>query len=394
MKIDTLKYSLTDSGYFGKYALIAGIFGIAFSTLAYINNAEQFFHSYLIAYEFWLTVALGALFFVMLHHLVGARWSIVLRRLAETISQGIPLMAILFIPILAGLPHLYEWNHKDIVAGDQFLSGKTGYLNATFFIIRAIIYFGIWSYLARRLHKISLEQDNGFKIEQLRKFRLTSAPGMIIYALTVTFAAFDWMMSLDAHWYSTIFGVYIFSGSVVGIISILIIITLYLRRRGILADSITVEHYHDLGKLLFAFVVFWAYIAFSQYFLIWYANIPEETIWYRNRWVGSWKTLSLMIVFGHFVIPFFILITRAAKRNPIFLGIMAFWMLTMHWVDLYWVIMPAMHHSGVSVSWIDLVVMLAVGGLFLWNFWRIYASKPLLPIGDPHLQKSIEFVNS
>jgi len=394
MKIDGQKYLLTDSSSFGKNALFAGIVGIAFSALACIVNADQFFHSYLIAYEFWLTIALGALFFVMLHHLVGAKWSIVLRRLAETISQGIPLMAILFIPILIGLPHLYEWSNKDIVNGDQILSGKSGYLNATFFIIRAIIYFGVWSYLAQRLHKISLEQDNGFKIEQARKLRVTSAPGMIIYALTVTFAAFDWMMSLDAHWYSTIFGVYIFSGSVVAIISTIIIITLYLGRREILSDCITIEHYHDLGKLLFAFVVFWAYIAFSQYFLIWYANIPEETIWFRNRWVGSWKTMSLLIVFGHFAVPFFILITRAAKRNPIFLGIMAFWILAMHWIDLYWVVMPSMHRGGVSISWIDLAAMITVGGLFLWNFWRIYSSRSLLPVGDPHLQKSIEFVNS
>ncbi len=378
MKIDGSKYLLTDSGAFGRNALIAGVVGIALSVIGYFLNAGQFFRSYLVAYQFWLTVALGALFFVMLHHLVSAKWSIVLRRIAEVLSQGIPLMAILFIPVIAGMPYLYEWSHKDIVAGDPILSGKAGYLNATFFIIRAVIYFAVWSYLARRLYKVSLEQDEGFKPEQVRKFRVTSAPGMIIYALTVTFASFDWMMSLDARWFSTIFGVYIFSGAVVGVLAIIIIIALYLRGKGILAESITVEHYHDLGKLLFAFVVFWAYIAFSQYLLIWYGNIPEETIWYRERWVGWWKAVSLLIVFGHFTVPFLILITRRAKRNPGFLAIMAGWMLIMHWVDLYWVAMPSISHDEVSVSWIDMATMLAVGGIFLWNFRRIFSKRPLL----------------
>ena len=263
----------------------------------------------------------------------------------------------------------------------------------TFFIIRAIIYFAVWTYLARRLYKISRDQDNGFAPEQVRKFRIASAPGIIIYSLTVTFAAFDWLMSLEPRWYSTIFGVYIYSGSVVAILSVIIITALYLRNQGMLADTITVEHYHDLGKLLFTFIVFWAYIAFSQYLLIWYGNMPEETIWYRERWVGSWKAVSLMIVFGHFAVPFFILITRGVKRNPAFLAIIAFWILLMHWVDLYWVAMPPMSGRSVAVSWIDPIAMLAIGGLFLWNFWRIYAKGPLVPVGDPYLQESKEFVN-
>jgi hypothetical protein len=330
----------------------------------------------------------------MLHHLVGAKWSIVIRRLTEALALGFPLMAILFLPILLGLPYLYEWSHKDVVAGDQILAGKAPYLNVTFFVVRAIIYFAVWIFLARRLHKISVAQDNGFKEEQVRQFRSTSAYGMILYAMTVTFAAFDWVMSLNAHWYSTIYGVYIYSGSVVAIISVIIVLLLYLRRQGILAESITVEHYHDLGKLLFAFVVFWAYIAFSQYLLIWYANIPEETIWYRNRWIGSWKAVSLIIVFGHFAVPFFILITRAAKRNLKFLGIMAGWLLVMHWVDLYWLVFPTLHKEGAVLSWIDLATMVGIGGLFIWFIWRALAARPLLPVGDPHLRQSMEFINS
>jgi hypothetical protein len=390
MTIDREKYLLKNPGVTGKRALALGIIGVAASLIGYYLNPEQFFHSYLVAYEFWLTLALGALFFVMLHHLVSARWSIVLRRLSETIAQIIPFMAVLFIPILIGLPYLYEWSHKESVAADALLRWKSSYLNVIFFIIRAVFYFAVWSYLARRLYKISLEQDKGFKEEQVRKFRLISAPGIIIYGLTVTFAAFDWLMSLDAHWYSTIFGVYIFGGSVVGIIAIIIVLAVYLRQGGILSDCITIEHYHDLGKLLFAFMVFWAYIAFSQYFLIWYANIPEETIWFSHRWVGSWKTLSLLIVFGHFVVPFFILITRGIKRNPLYLGVMALWMLIMHWVDLYWVVLPGLHHEGVLISWIDFAPLLAIGGLCVWYFWRLLSSQPLVPAGDPRLEDSIK----
>ena len=390
MTIDREIYQLKNPGAPGKRALALGIIGAIASLVGYYLNPEQLFHSYLVAYEFWLTIALGALFFVMLHHLVGARWSIVLRRLAETIAQVIPLMAVLFIPVLFGLPYLYEWSHKESVAADAILRWKSSYLNVVFFIIRAVFYFAVWTYLARRLYKISLEQDNGFKEEQVRKFRLTSAPGVIIYGLTITFAAFDWLMSLDAHWYSTIFGVYIFGGSLVGIIAVMIVLALYLRKGNILSDCITIEHYHDLGKLLFAFTVFWAYIAFSQYFLIWYANIPEETIWFRHRWVGSWKTLSLLIVFGHFIAPFFILITRGIKRNPRYLGVMALWMLIMHWVDLYWVVLPGFHHDGAFISWIDFAPLLGIGGLCFWYFWRLLSSQPLVPVGDPRLDDSIK----
>ncbi len=393
MKLDTQSYLLSDTGVVGRKMLIAGIVGVLLSLLGYILNPAQFFHSYLVAYIFWLSVALGALFFVMLHHLVAAKWSIVLRRLVEVLAQGFPLMAVLFIPIILGLPYLYEWNHKEIVAADAVLQGKELYLNVPFFIIRAAIYFAVWIFLSRRLYKISLQQDDGFKPEQVRKFRVISATGIIVYAFTLSFAAFDWLMSLDARWYSTVFGVYIYSGSVVGILGVVIIACLYLRRKNVLSDVITVEHYHDLGKLLFTFIIFWAYIAFSQYMLIWYANVPEETIWFRNRWTESWKTVSLLIVFGHFAVPFFILMTRSAKRNFGFLAVLAGWMLFMHWVDIYWLVLPGLHKGGAVVSWIDPITMLAVSGLFLWNFWRMFVTKPIVPIGDPHLKESIEFVN-
>jgi len=389
MNIDRNTYRLTDGGRYGTVALGLGIGGLVLSAVGYLVDPAQFFHSYLTAFVFWLTIGLGGIFFTMLHHLVGARWSVVLRRLAEAIGANTPWMIIFFIPLLAGMHELYHWTHAEAVASDQLLQAKAPYLNVGFFIVRAVFYFAVWLLLAYGLYRLSLKQDSGHTEEIRKKMVRLSAPGMIAFAVTITFASFDWLMSLDAHWYSTIFGVYIFSGALVGILSFMTITAVYLRKKNILAETITVEHYHDLGRLTFAFTVFWAYMAFSQYFLIWYANIPEETVWFLHRWEGGWKTLSLVLVLGHFVIPFFILITRGAKRKPGFLKIIVIWMFLMHLVDLYWVVMPSLHHHGVHLSWIDPVTVIGIGGIFCWLFWRRLLSQPLVPVGDPGLDESI-----
>jgi hypothetical protein len=200
-------------------------------------------------------------------------------------------------------------------------------------------------------------------------------------------------MSLDPHWYSTIFGAYIFAGALVAVLAFMPLVLIYLQKRGIMTGMVTVEHYHDLGKLLFAFLIFWAYMAFSQYFLIWYGNIPEETIWFLHRWTGSWKAVTLVLVFGHFVIPFFILITRGAKRNLTMLKIFAVAMLIMHYIDLHWIVMPSLHHHGIHPSWVDLATMMAIGGAFAGRFWYAFTSRPLVPISDPKLEQSIRIVN-
>jgi len=293
-----------------------------------------------------------------------------------------------------GIHSLYHWSHTDLVANDAVLQKKSLYLNQGFFLARTLFYFLIWFLLSRTLHKVSIEQDEAFDASQIRKMRKVSAYGMILFGLTVTFAGFDWLMSLDAHWYSTIFGVYFFAGSLVAIISFLILVSLFLGSKAILSDIITVEHYHDLGKLLFAFTVFWAYMAFSQYFLIWYANIPEETIWFMHRWEGSWKIVTMILVLGHFVVPFFALIIRGTKRNLRILGIMAVWMLVMHWVDLYWIVLPSLDHHGVHLSWMDAAGVIGIGGVFVRIFIRRLKADPIIPINDPSLQNSINFINS
>ncbi len=376
-----------------KLGLTAGIIGLAFSAIGIFADPGRFFHSYLVAFGFWTTISLGCLFFVMLHHLTGATWSVVVRRQAETVMSILPILAIFFVPVLFGMHDLYHWTHADAVAGDHLLHHKSPYLNVPFFLIRAAAYFGVWTMLALLLYKVSLKQDSGHSAAIGRRVKRISAPGMLLFAISVTYSSFDWYMSQDPHWYSTIFGAYIFSGGLVSALAFLAFSSLSLRKRKILSEIITEEHYHDLGKLTFAFMVFWAYIAFSQYFLIWYANIPEETIWFDNRYRGGWKYVSILIALGYFVLPFLLLMARGAKRKLGFLKIMAGWLLFMHWVDLYWIIMPVFSKEKAMLSWIDIAAMLGIGGIFMWIFWRRFFSNALVPVGDPRLESSIKFVN-
>ncbi|GAB4315796.1 MAG: hypothetical protein Kow0074_03560 [Candidatus Zixiibacteriota bacterium] len=388
MTIDPTTYRWTGNRP-GVRALMIGAIGLVLGVLAYANDAPRFFHSYLTAYMFWLTIGLGALFFVMLEYLVAAQWSVALRRLVESVMMVIPFMALFFIPIAFGMHDLFHWSHADAVAHDELLQHKEPFLNPVFFGIRAVIYFAVWFALAFSLHRASVADDSGYDEKRRLRTRRIAAGGMILFAFTTTFAAFDWLMSLDAHWYSTIFGAYIFAGAVVGTLCFVTLILIFLRRKGILSDVITVEHFNDLGKLTFAFMIFWAYMAFSQYFLIWYANIPEETIWFAHRWVGSWKVVSLLLVFGHFVIPFFLLLPKTWKRNLTFLGGMSIWLLAMHWVDLYWIVLPGLLKDGARISWMDPVLMVGIGGIFVGLFWRQFSANALVPVGDPKLTKSI-----
>lgn len=393
MKWDSESYTITDKGKLGTISLILGIIGLAASGAGYVVDSEQFFFSWLTSFVFWFTLATAGLFFTMLHHLTGSTWSIVIRRMAESLMWVLPFMAIFFIPLLFGMHDLYHWTHHEAVAEDALLQGKEPYLNVGFFAVRAVIYFVVWTGLVLLLAKFSRQQDSGHSEALRLKFVRTSAPGMILFALTTTFASFDWLMSLDPHWYSTIFGVYIFAGSVCAMFCLLTVIFLAMRKQGVMDKVVTPEHYHDLGKLIFAFLIFWGYMAFSQYFLIWYGNIPEETIWFLHRWEGSWKIVTLMLVFGNFVIPFLIMITRGAKRNLGALKTLAYWLLFMHLVDMYWLVMPTLHKHGVHISWIDFAPLVGIGGIFFWIFWNRFASRPVVPIGDPKLDASIKFVN-
>jgi len=253
---DSQTYRILEPGNGARRLIAVGIIALALSGVGIVVDRAQFFHSYLTAIVFWITIGLGGLFFILLHHLAGSVWSVVVRRIAENIMLLLPVLGVLFIPVFFGLSDLYEWTDKSIVANDHILQWKAGYLNVGFFIARTVAYFLIWTVLGYRLYRLSRQQDEGQTEHFHSRMRKTSAPGMILFAFTITFAAFDWLMSLDAHWYSTIFGVYIFTGTFLAILSFLVLYLRGLQSKGILRMSITVEHYHDIGKLLFAFTVF------------------------------------------------------------------------------------------------------------------------------------------
>jgi hypothetical protein len=373
--------------------LAAGGAGLVVSLLLGAGQPEQFYFSWLTAFLFWLSLALGAQFFVLSHFVSKASWSVVVRRLAENVMAALPLFALLFVPILVGLDRLFPWADPAELAHHPLPPGKERYLNPTFFIARAAIYLAAWSIIAAWIGGRSRRQDQTGEVAITLRLIRHSAPALVLFAVTVSFAAVDWIMSLDPHWYSTIFGVYYFAGCVVGCFALLVVLAAAMRRAGLLSTALTVEHFHDLGKLLFAFTVFWAYIAFSQYFLIWYGNIPEETVFYLHRAEGSWRTVSVLLGAGHFGAPFLFLMPRTIKRRTGLLVLGAVWMLGMHFVDLHWLVMPALHPHGLHPSLLDLSTLVAIGGLFAAVVgWRMRAHA-LLPIRDPRLDESLTFEN-
>jgi hypothetical protein len=357
-------------------------------------NPKQFFFSWLVSFLFFLSLALGALFFVLIQYASQGGWGIVVRRIGETIFATVPVMAVLFLPLLLGLRDLYSWAVPGAAEHDALLRWKAPFLNVPFFLIRAALYFGCWSFIALLYYRASRRQDATKDPAVSARLRRLAGPAIMVLALTQTFASIDWIMSLTPHWYSTMFGVYFFAGSFVGFIALLSIVAAAMPRAGLLDTVISAEHLHDIGKFLFAFTSFWAYIAFSQFFLIWYANLPEETIWYKARLEGSWMTVSLLLMAGHFAAPFFYLMGRTVKRNGATLAVGGAWVLAMHFVDLYWQVMPTLHPEGVRLSALDIAALVAIGGCFVSAASWLMQRQALVPLHDPRLGESIAFENA
>lgn len=387
MKIDSKTYIVKDKGSVGKIVFAVGLVFLLISLYGYFNDSKQFYFSYLTSFAFWVSLGLGGLFFTMLHHISGAKWSTVILRISQAVMSVLPIMFILFIPIIFGIKELYEWSSAEAIAHNSILAGKTGYLNVSSFITRSVIYFIIWGVLAFFINRYSRQQDDG--ADSTKQLKFVSAPGMFLFALTISFAAFDWLMSLDPMWYSTIFGGYYFGGSFVIILAFLILISNHLKITGILGKEINSAHFSNLGKLFFGFIVFWAYLGGAQYFFIWYANIPEETVWFLHRWEGSWKTVSLILIIGHFLVPFISLIFFNTKRNRKILVFFALWIFVFHYVDMYWLIGPVNHHGNAQISWMDLSTFIGIGGIFISLFLNRLAAMPIIPINDPNLQSSL-----
>ncbi len=366
---------------------------VVLCAFGYWQDPTRFFRSYMVAFAFTAATGLGATFFVMVQFLTGSAWSVTVRRIMENIMITLPVGALLFIPVAFGLKEIYSWTDTAMVAGDATLKLKGSYLTEPAFLMRTYAYFALWSIWIFSIAHQSTKQDSQKSIRQMHIISRWSAPGLFLVIVVGTLASYDWLMSIEPKWYSTIFGLYILSGGALTFMSIVTLVALGFRRAGILNKSITMEHYHDLGKWMFALVAFYTYMAFSQFLLIWYANLPEETIWYRHRSAGSWIYIALAMPFIRFFIPFFILICRPAKRNLKILGAMAVWCVVMEYVDLYWVVMPAYYKDGPQVHWLDFATLAATVSICGLAFWGRFRRHKMVPVGDLRFEQSLQFEN-
>ncbi len=374
------------------------VIGLAGTGVLASSDMSRFYLAWLYAFAFGLSIGLGALLFVVIQHATMAGWSAPLRRVAEHIGATLPIFALLFIPIAFGLHSLYHWSHADAVASDKILQGKAVFLNEPFFYARAAIYFTIWTFLSFLFRSRSMKHDETGDFKITKSMQRMSYPAIPLLGLSLSFAAFDWLMSLDPHWYSTIFGVYYFAGSSMAALAVLSLVAASLHTTPQFKPYVTVEHLHDVGKLLFGFNAFWTYIAFSQYFLIWYANIPEETLFFLRRQESGWVNISLLLMFGHFFFAFWFMMSRHMKRNPLTLSIGAFFLLAMHAADMYWLVMPVPGHGGELVhayhfAPIDVTALLAVVGVFMAAFGYLLNKGPVLPLRDPRMKEALSYEN-
>lgn len=369
-------------------SLIVGVAGLALCVVGAIVSGDQFFRSYLFGYTFWIGLALGSFGILMLHNLVGGAWGYAIRRVLESGTKTIPLMALLFIPLLFGLHSLYEWAHADVVAADTILQHKSAYLNEPFFIGRAVFYFVVWIGLALLLTRQLRRLEETSTVPMTRRIQNFSALSLVIYFLTATFAAFDWMMSLEPHWYSTIYGMLFVVGNVLSTFAFAIaVLVLLMNSSQELKERVLPSYLHDLGNLLFAFTMFWAYVAISQFLIIWSADMPEEVTWYVNRFNGGWGVIPIALLTVHFALPFLLLLMRRNKRNPRLLARVAVLVIVMRLVDIFWMIAPAFSHGHephFSFHWLDIAAPLGIGGIWLAMFLRELKSVPtLLPANAP-----------
>jgi hypothetical protein len=378
--------------------LALGIALLTISAMGLWQSPEDFFFAYLTGWSFLLTTTLGGLFFLVFNHLTRAHWSVVVNRVNEGLVWAFPLLFLLGLPLLFGMHDLYHWTHAELYNPtspqyDEVLAGKRAFLNFEFWSLRMVVYFAVWTLISYRLYTFSLRQDVDPDPSLQQKMRNTSAWGLPLLAVTTAFASYDVLMSTDPHWFSTIFGIYFFAGGILSAVATITLLTLVLQQNGGgLRGIVTPEHYHDLGKYLFGFVVFWAYIAFSQYVLYWYGGIPEETVWFQHRLRGGWGWHSASLVLFHFLVPFLLLLPQATKRATPVLGVLAVWLIGMHWFDLHWVVLPVLRDSA-GFHWLDFTCWLGLTGIFAGALVYRLSRHPLVPQNHPSLSDSLHFEN-
>ncbi|MGF1508689.1 MAG: hypothetical protein ACFB9M_04205 [Myxococcota bacterium] len=367
-------------------ALVVGTLALA---LTASQSTEAFFRSYLFGYLFVLGFGLGSMGLLMLHHLVGGAWGFIIQRILEAGVSTVPFLTVLFIPIVFGAGDLYHWMDAEAVAHDHLLSHKAPYLDFSFWVVRAAVYFVIWNAIAYQLVAWSKKQDrtgDGFLSNRMSAL---SGPGMVLYFLTMTFASFDWAMSLEPHWFSTIYGLIFVEDQALTAMAFAIIVLAYARRNEAVGDAATVERIHDLGKIQFALVALWAYLNFSQFVIIWYANLPEESVWYIRRIHGGYEFLAVFIIFGQFVLPFMLLLTRFTKRRMATLSSIAAFLIVMRLIDLYWFVMPTEHHPTLQLTWGDVGAPLGLFGAWFLVFVSMFGRRTLIVERDPRWMEKL-----
>jgi hypothetical protein len=380
-----LRWDLTQ-----KRSLAVGLIAAVLCAGGALIFPPVFFRAYLSAYIFWIGIPVGCLALLMLHHLVGGRWGFMIQRVLEAAIQTLPLMALLFVPLLFGLPDLYPWARSEVVAADPALQQKAGYLNIPFFVARTVFYFAVWIILGRLLVNWSQQQDRTGDATLTLRLQQLSGPGLVLYGLTVSFAALDWMMSLEPKWYSTIFGMIFMVSFGLAALALAILATRFLETESPLDRVVSPDRWHDLGNLLLALVMFWAYLNFSQFLLIWSENLAEEIPWYLHRIGGGWEWVALVSILFQFALPFVLLLSRNTKRNSRTLAAVAGAILFMHWLDILWMVAPSFYPARFHIHWLDIAAPVGIGGFWLAAFIGYLKARSLLPLHDPRFAELLE----
>jgi len=371
-------------------ALIVGAVFMVVLLVGFFMDRVQFFRSYLFAFSFWAGISVGSLALLMLQHLTGGGWGFVIRRVLEASTRTLPLVAILFVPVILGAHRIYPWTNAEEVAKSPVLSVKARFLNLPFFTVRAVIYFAVWLLLAYLLNRWSKLQDLTAELQHTKRMRILSGPGLVLLIFAVTFASVDWFMSLEPEWYSTIYGFIFVAGWALSALAFTIAAMSILSAEEPMSEIVAQSHFHDLGKLLLALVMLWTYFDFSQFLIIWSGNLPEEIHYYLPRMHGGWGAIALAVVVLHFAFPFLFLLSRSFKRNAGKLAIVATLVLLMRLIDLFWTIAPSFLHEHFHVSLLDVIAPIGMGGLWLAMFAWELSKRPLIPINDPQYESVLE----
>ncbi len=364
--------------------LFVGIVALAISLVWLFKDASQFWQGYLFAFIFWSGLTLGCLGIFFLHNVVGGNWGVAIRRLVESGLKTLPLIAAFAVPILIfALPTLYKWTDAGYRAEHFAVGHKAAYLNPMWFSIRTVLYFVIWAFSGYRILGMANEHDKTGNPALFKKIKTRSAPALLVFVLTTTLAFIDWIMSLEPDWYSTIYGWMFTVGQVLLTFSFLVAVLVLLSKREPFASFLTRQHYHDLGNLMLAFTMLWAYMSFAQFLIIWAENLPDEIPWYVRRFSGGWGYIAWTIAIFHFFVPFFLLLLRFVKKNPSRLRTLALWIILMRILDVFWIVEPAFRQRGLEVHLPDLLTLIGLGGIWLALFIWHLKSRPLLASRDP-----------